>query len=168
MKIYTRRGDDGSTALGNGARVSKDSPLPEAYGAVDEAQAVLGLVRAEAEAGGELAELVEQLERDLWQVMGELAGAARGEGVTPEMITRLEAQIDSLSDRFELPQEFVVPGENRLAALLDHARTVARRAERRVLASGFKGEALAYLNRLSDLLWVMARWQAGESLPSRD
>ena len=81
MKIYTRRGDDGSTALGSGARVSKDSPLPEAYGAVDEAQAVLGLVRAEA--GGELAELVEQLERDLWRVMGELAGAARGDGPLP-------------------------------------------------------------------------------------
>ena len=166
MKIYTRRGDDGSTALGSGARVSKDSPLPEAYGAVDEAQAVLGLVRAEA--GGELAELVEQLERNLWRVMGELAGAARGDGVTPGMVTWLEEQIDSLSDRFEMPQEFVVPGENRVAALLDHARTVARRAERRALAAGVGGDALAYLNRLSDLLWVMARWQAGEALPSRD
>ena len=168
MKIYTRRGDDGSTALGSGARVSKDSPLPRAYGAVDEAQAVLGLVRAEAEAGGELAKLVEQLERDLWRVMGELAGAGRGDPVTREMVTRLEAQIDSLSGRFELPQEFVVPGENRVAALLDHARAVVRRAERRVLAAGVGGDALAYLNRLSDLLWVMARWQAGESLPSRD
>lgn len=166
MKIYTRRGDDGSTALGSGKRVAKDSPLPEAYGAVDEAQAVLGLVRAEAQ--GELAELVEQLERDLWRVMGELAGAARSDGVTPGMVSQLEEQIDSLSDRFELPQEFVVPGENRLAALLDHARTVVRRAERRALAADVEGDTLAYLNRLSDLLWVMARWQAGESLPSRD
>ena len=100
--------------------------------------------------------------------MGELAGAARGDGVTPGMVTWLEEQIDSLSDRFEMPQEFVVPGENRVAALLDHARTVARRAERRALAAGVGGDALAYLNRLSDLLWVMARWQAGEALPSRD
>ncbi len=165
MKIYTRRGDDGSTALGSGERLRKDSPLPEAYGAVDEAQAVLGLVRADA--GDELAELVESIQRDLWRVMGDMADATRGDGVTSEMVRQLETQIDSLGDRFEMPAEFVVPGQTRTAALLDLARTVVRRAERRALTSDAGDSVLAYLNRLSDLLWVMARWQEDESLPSR-
>ena len=166
MKIYTRRGDDGSTALGSGERLRKDSSLPEAYGAVDEAQTVLGLVRAEAE--DELAGLVEAIQRDLWRVMGELANRSRRvDGVTSDMVARLEAQIDSLGERFEMPTEFVIPGQTRTAALLDLARTVVRRAERRALTSGAGGAVMAYLNRLSDLLWVMARWQEGESLPSR-
>ena len=166
MKIYTRRGDDGLTALGSGERLRKDSPLPEGYGAVDEAQAVLGLVRAEAE--DELAELVEAIQRDLWRVMGDLANRSRRvDGVTSDMVARLEAQIDSLGERFEMPAEFVIPGQTRTAALLDLARTVVRRAERRALTSGAGGTVMAYLNRLSDLLWVMARWQEGESLPSR-
>ena len=165
MKIYTRRGDDGSTALGSGERLRKDSPLPEAYGAVDEAQAVLGLVRADA--GDELAELVESIQRDLWRVMGDMADATRGDGVTSEMVRRLETQIDSLGDRFEMPAEFLVPGQTYSAALLDLARTVVRRAERRALTSDAGDSVLAYLNRLSDLLWVMARWQEDESLPSR-
>ena len=165
MKIYTRRGDDGSTALGSGERLRKDSPLPEAYGAVDEAQAVLGLVRADA--GDELAELVESIQRDLWRVMGDMADATRGDGVTSEMVRRLETQIDSLGDRFEMPAEFVVPGQTHTTALLDLARTVVRRAERRALTSDAGDSVLAYLNRLSDLLWVMARWQEDESLPSR-
>lgn len=166
MKIYTRRGDDGSTALGSGERLRKDSSLPEAYGAVDEAQTVLGLVRAEAE--DELAGLVEAIQRDLWRVMGELANRSRRvDGVTSDMVAWLEAQIDSLGERFEMPTEFVIPGQTRTAALLDLARTVVRRAERRALTSGAEGAVMAYLNRLSDLLWVMARWQEGESLPSR-
>ena len=165
MKIYTRRGDDGSTALGSGERLRKDSPLPEAYGAVDEAQAILGLVRADAE--DELAALVESIQRDLWRVMGDMAAATRSDGVTSDMISRLETQIDSLADRFEMPAEFVVPGQTHTAALLDLARTVVRRAERRALTSDVGDSVLAYLNRLSDLLWVMARWQEDESLPSR-
>ena len=165
MKIYTRRGDDGSTALGRGERLRKDAPLPEADGAVDEAQAVLGLGRADA--GDELAELVESIQRDLWRVMGDMADATRGDGVTSEMVRRLETQIDSLGDRFEMPAEFVVPGQTHTAALLDLARTVVRRAERRALTSDAGDSVLAYLNRLSDLLWVMARWQEDESLPSR-
>ena len=165
MKIYTRRGDDGSTALGSGERLRKDSPLPEAYGAVDEAQAILGLVRADAE--DELAALVESIQRDLWRVMGDMADATRSDGVTSDMISRLETQIDSLANRFEMPTEFVVPGQTHTAALLDLARTVVRRAERRALTSDVGDSVLAYLNRLSDLLWVMARWQEDESLPSR-
>ena len=165
MKIYTRSGDDGSTALGSGERLRKDSQLPAAYGAVDEAQAILGLVRADAE--DELAALVESIQRDLWRVMGDMADATRSDGGTSDMSSRLETQIDSLADRFEMPAEFVVPGQTHTAALLDLARTVVRRAERRALTSDVGDSVLAYLNRLSDLLWVMARWQEDESLPSR-
>ncbi len=176
MKIYTRKGDDGTTGLYGGGRVPKDSAAPEAYGTVDEAQAALGLVRAEAARGGELDDLLVALERDLWVLMAELAtdpanahklvdGASR---VTEAMVAALEDRIDELSGRFELPAEFVVPGETRVAALLDVARTVVRRAERVTLAAAPSGsQVVPYLNRLSDLVWTMARWQEGTSLTAR-
>ncbi|HWJ63369.1 MAG TPA: ATP:cob(I)alamin adenosyltransferase, partial [Acidimicrobiales bacterium] len=115
MKIYTRKGDDGTTGLYGGGRVPKDSSAPEAYGTVDEAQAALGLARAASE--GELDELLVHLERDLWVLMAELAtehenahklvdGASR---VTPEMVAALEVKIDEITGRFEQPTEFVVP-----------------------------------------------------------
>jgi cob(I)alamin adenosyltransferase len=176
MKIYTRKGDDGTTGLLYGGRVPKDSPLPVAYGTVDEAQAVLGLARAETERGGELDGILVGLERDLWVLMAELAtetanhaklapGTSR---VTAEMVAALETLIDDVSGRFEPPTEFVVPGQNRVAALLDLGRTVVRRAERLALAAAADGSSVVpYLNRLSDLLWTLARWQEGESLPTR-
>lgn len=176
MKIYTRKGDDGTTGLYGGGRVPKDSAAPEAYGTVDEAQAALGVVRAEASRGGELDELLVGLERDLWVLMAELAtdptnahklvdGTSR---VTDEMVVALEDRIDELSGRFELPTEFVVPGETRVAALLDAARTVVRRAERVTLAAApSESHVVPYLNRLSDLVWTMARWQEGTSLTAR-
>ncbi len=188
MKIYTRKGDDGTTGLLYGGRVAKDSPAIEANGAVDEAQAALGMVRAEAERGSELDALVVALERDLYVLMGELATAAANRAklvagqtlVSAAMVTRLEELIDDLTGRFEPITEFVLPGHDRASAALDVARTVVRRAERLALAAG-AGEAagafgvagtdsqvLPYLNRLSDLLWTMARWQEqGQSLPSR-
>jgi cob(I)alamin adenosyltransferase len=133
MKIYTRRGDDGTTGLLYGGRVPKDSPAIEANGAVDEAQAALGLARARP------------------------------------MVDQLEGLIDELTGRFPAVTEFVVPGHDRLAAALDLARTLIRRAERRTLRATPEGSrAGVYLNRLSDLVWTMARWQEqGESLPSR-
>jgi cob(I)alamin adenosyltransferase len=176
MKVYTRKGDDGTTGLLFGGRVTKDSVLPTAYGAVDEAQAFLGLARAEAESGGELDELLVTIERDLWVLMAELATApenrskltAGSQLVTQEMVDALEAHIDELSERFDVPTEFVVPGEDRVASLLDVARTVVRRAERDSLAAHVDGShAVEYLNRLSDLLWTMARWQEGHSLSAR-
>jgi cob(I)alamin adenosyltransferase len=175
VKIYTRKGDDGTTGLLFGGRVRKDSGAPEAYGAVDEAQAVLGLVRAEAERGSELDELVVRLQRDLGVVMGELATGAEnrhklgaGTLVTPEMVDALEPIIDDLTGRFEQPTEFVLPGQNRVAASLDLACRVVRRAERRAVAVHADGSSVgAYLNRLSDLLWTMARWQEGDALPAR-
>jgi cob(I)alamin adenosyltransferase len=175
-KVYTRKGDDGTTGLLYGGRVRKDSELPTAYGAVDEAQAVLGLVRAEAGADPELAGVIVSIERDLYVLMAELATRPENRGkltpgttaVTAAMVERLEHQIDTISERFEPPTEFVVPGETKVAALLDVARTVARRAERHALVAAPEPSlVVTYLNRLSDLLWTLARWQEGHSLPSR-
>jgi cob(I)alamin adenosyltransferase len=176
MKIYTKKGDDGTTGLLYGGRVPKDGLRPEAYGTVDELQATIGVARAECEPAGELDTLLVGLERDLWVLMAEVAtdpsnhakltdGASR---VTGEMVGALERHIDDVSARFEMPTEFVVPGQNRIAALLDVGRTVARRAERRVIAIGDPpAQVVPYLNRLSDLLWTLARWQEGAPLTSR-
>ena len=177
MKIYTRKGDDGTTGLLFGGRVRKDDPAPEAYGAVDEAQAALGVARAETGEGSELDALLVRLERDLWVVMGELATARDNRGkldpgvslVTGEMVAALEPVIDDLTSRFDAPTEFVVPGQNRLSALLDVARTAVRNAERRALSAAAEdSRVVPYLNRLSDLLWTMARWQEGQFMPARE
>jgi cob(I)alamin adenosyltransferase len=177
MKIYTRHGDDGSTGLLHGGRLPKDSPVIEAVGAVDEAQAALGLARAEAVAGSELDGLLVGLERDLYVLMAELATAPANRHrldagvslVTEAMVDGLEGTIDDLTLRFPPITEFVIPGGDRASAALDLARTAVRRAERAALgvpaAESFVG---AYLNRLSDLVWTMARWQEhGQTLLSR-
>ena len=176
MKIYTRDGDEGETGLLYGGKVSKDSPLPEAYGTVDEAQAILGLVRTECEKDSDLEQKIIHIERDLYVLMAELATdpskhdklESGKNKVNEEMINFLEKFIDEISSRFELPQEFVIPGQNRISALIDVARTVVRRAERRTISCEIKDSLVVpYLNRLSDLLWAMARWQEGESIKSR-
>lgn len=177
MRIYTRKGDDGTTGLLYGGRIAKSDAAVAAYGDVDEAQAFLGLARAEAERGDELDLLLVRLERDLYVLGAELATSSDNRHklepgttlVTAEMVSALEPIIDDLTGRFEMPAEFVIPGQNRVGAALDVARTVVRRAERSVLASSppSGSQAVAYLNRLSDLLWTMARWQEGGSLPSR-
>ena len=176
MKIYTRKGDDGTTGRLFGGRVRKDDPAIAANGAVDEAQAAIGVARAETGDGSELDTLLVGLERDLWVLMAELATEPANRGklepgtslVTADMVAALEVRIDGLGSRFEMPTEFVVPGQNRLSAALDVARTVVRRAERASLAVAVEGShVVPYLNRLSDLLWTMARWQEGDSLPAR-
>ena len=177
MKVYTRTGDDGTTGLFFGGRVRKDDPAPAAYGEVDEAQAFIGLARAEAIRGEELDTLLVGIERDLWVLMAELATAPENRGklvpgkseVTKEMVAALEAQIDAVAERFDLPTEFVVPGQTRISALLDVSRTVVRRAERRALSVVPPDSmVITYLNRLSDLLWTLARWQEGaDTLRSR-
>ena len=185
-KIYTRTGDDGTTGLLFGGRVRKDHPAPAACGDVDEAQAALGMARAlaataaAAEAGigpaSGLGEMLVGLERDLWVLMAELATAPENRHklapgrtlVTAEMVSALEPLIDDVTGRFPAPTEFVLPGQTTLSAALDQARTVVRRAERTALAVAADGSlAVPYLNRLSDLLWALARWQEGEPLPSR-
>lgn len=176
VSVYTRAGDDGTTGLFFGGRVPKDSVQPVAYGTVDEAQAAFGVARAEAEPGGELDELLVSLGRDLYVVMAELATLPENRGkltegqtlMTGAMVDRLERLIDDITERFDPPTEFVVPGGNRIAAALDVARTVTRRAERVALGAAVDGSfVVPYLNRLSDLAWVLARWQEGVSLPSR-
>jgi len=170
VNIYTRQGDDGTTGLYFGGRIEKDSDPIEVNGAVDEAQSFLGWARSLTESGSRLNELLISLERDLWVLMAEVATLPENRHkltadktlVTEEMITRLETEIDALSAEIEMPKEFVVPGENQLSAALDVARTVIRRAER--FASGYPLEGslvVAYLNRLSDLAWTMARWAEG-------
>lgn len=179
MKIYTRKGDDGTTGLFYGGRVAKDSPRIELNGAVDEAQAVLGTARAEAGAGTDLDQMLVRLEREMYVLMAEVATAPANRRklkpgtslVTAEMVEALEQRIDELSSRFPAIKDFVIPGHDRVAAGLDMARTVTRRAERDALAvfePGSDSFVGRYLNRLSDLLWTMARWQEqGESLLSR-
>ena len=171
MKVYTRKGDDGTTGLLHGGRVAKNSSQPTAYGDVDEAQAVIGLARAVAD--GELAGILIDIERDLWVVMAELACNPdrldeAGSRPGPEMVARLESLIDDVSARFDPPTEFVVPGEDEVSARLDVARAVCRRAERSALSAAAPGSSVVpYLNRLSDLLWTLARWSEGTSVTAR-
>jgi cob(I)alamin adenosyltransferase len=169
-KIYTKKGDDGTTGLLYGGRVRKDSWRVELNGAVDEAQAAIGLARAETPADSEAHAVLTRLARELYVLMAEVATAPENRGkltagstlVTPDMVDALEADIDALLARFQMPSDFTVPGENRVAAALDLARTITRRAERIAAAEPMDGSSvLAYLNRLSDLLWAMARWQEG-------
>jgi cob(I)alamin adenosyltransferase len=177
-RIYTRQGDDGTTGLLYGGRVSKADPVTEACGTVDEAVAILGLARAhtgDPEAERELL----GLQRELFVVGADLATNPDERGklepgvslVTEEMTGRVEARIDELVAAHPLPNAFVVPGANPASASLDVARSVIRRAERRVveiLDSGAEvnNAALRYLNRLSDLLFVLARVAAGETEPA--
>lgn len=178
MKIYTKKGDDGSTGLLFGGRVRKDAPQIELNGTVDEAQAFLGLARAECEPGGSLDSLLVALESDLWILMSEVAAAKSNRGkliegrtsVSAEMVTNLERLIDDVTARFDFPNEFAVPGQNRISACLDVARTVIRRAER--ISVDFTTEnpdsrVGPYLNRLSDLVWTLARWQEDVHLTSK-
>jgi cob(I)alamin adenosyltransferase len=179
-KVYTRTGDDGTTALLYGGRVGKDSAGPDAYGAVDEAVSALGLARAELERGSELDVLLIRLQRELFVVGAELATAPENRGklepgvslTTREMVDALEPIIDDVTSRFDPPSEFVLPGENRVAAALDVARAVVRRAERQAVAAANVGwladsAVVAYLNRLADLVYTLARWQEGTFRPVR-
>ncbi|MGI8573907.1 MAG: cob(I)yrinic acid a,c-diamide adenosyltransferase [Egibacteraceae bacterium] len=169
MKVYTKRGDDGTTGLLYGGRVSKDDLRTEAYGTTDEAVSALGLARAAVD-DGEWSDAILAVQRELFVVGAELAtdpaSADRlrpGESrVTDEMVDELERRIDALIERFPLPQEFVVPGESPAGAWLDLGRSVVRRAERQVVRLLREGHTdrtapLRYLNRLSDYLFVLAR-----------
>ena len=167
MKIYTRGGDDGGTGLSDGSRVRKDDLRVAAYGEVDELNAVLGQVRAQAGAG-ELGPLLADVQRDLFAIGAQLAdpgatvaGRKPKAAVTGEHVRRLEAAIDAREPGLPPLRAFILPGGSPLGALLHVARTVCRRAERAVvaLAAAHPVEAtlLAYVNRLSDLLFVLAR-----------
>lgn len=180
MKVYTKRGDDGTTGLLYGGRVDKDDLRTEAYGTVDEAVSALGMARALLGAG-EWHDAVLALQRELFVLGAQLAThpdhwpqlTDEVSRVTTVMVDRLEAGIDALTARYPLPQEFVVPGQQPAGAAIDLARTIIRRAERRVVTLHRAGAlpddaALRYLNRLSDHLFVLARAvEGGEHVPSR-
>ena len=176
MRIYTRRGDDGTTGLFHGGRVGKDSTGPEAYGTVDEAVSALGVVRAQA--GAELAEAVLDVQRDLFVVAAELATAPErrsllepGTSMVDEpMIDRVEGRIDQIEREAGMPTEFVVPGGDPVASSIDVARTIVRRAERRAvahLATDGGSLVVPYLNRLADYLYMLARAVEREWTPTR-
>lgn len=170
MKIYTRAGDDGTTGLYFGGRIAKSAEPIEVNGAVDEAQAALGWARSLCERGSRMNELLVTIERDLWILMAEVATlpenrrklVAEKSLITAAMVERLEREIDELSADIEVPHEFVVPGETQQSAALDVARTVIRRAERVAVRYPLPDSFVnPYLNRLSDLVWTMARWAEG-------
>ncbi|MGH2401981.1 MAG: cob(I)yrinic acid a,c-diamide adenosyltransferase [Candidatus Limnocylindria bacterium] len=176
MRIYTRKGDTGTTGLlFGGDRVSKADLRTDAYGTTDEAVSALGLARASLGAATDrtevrLGELILRLQRELFVVGAELAthpdrrerladGVSK---VTEAMVSALEREIDELEELVEQPKEFVLPGESSTGASIDLARTTVRRAERRSVALADEGglpdsHVLPYLNRLADLLFVMAR-----------
>jgi cob(I)alamin adenosyltransferase len=162
-RIYTKTGDQGETGLGDGARVPKDHPRVTAYGDVDELNAVLGLLTAEA---GEERELLRSIQNDLFDVGADLCVPPRPTEqnalrVRPEQATRLEHEIDRLNARLQPLKSFVLPGGSRASAWCHLARTVCRRAERAVVtlarSEAVNPQAVVYLNRLSDLLFVLAR-----------
>jgi cob(I)alamin adenosyltransferase len=164
-ELYTGRGDDGFTGLLGPERVPKHDLRPEAYGTVDEVQAVLGVARASG-CTQATAEVVLSIQKDLHRLMAELAGAgseksAFSGSITQEHVGRLEGWIAETEARVELPRAFVVPGDSKPGAFLHHARTVARRAERRVVHLAHEGflpndDLIRYLNRLSSLLFALA------------
>ena len=177
-RIYTKTGDDGTTGLLYGGRISKDDLLTEAYGTTDEAVAALGLARSLTD-DPDIASTLLELQRELFVVGADLATDASARDrlepgvslVTIEMVERLEARIDTVVEQHPLPQVFIVPGANPASAAIDLARAIVRRAERHVVAleradRAVNAEVRRYLNRLSDLLFVVARWQAGEAEPA--
>ena len=174
MKIYTKKGDDGTTGLLYGGRISKDDIRTEVYGTLDETCSALGVARA----GGLVAkvdEIVVRLQREMFVAGAELATSEDNRSklqpgvskVMPEMTERCEAEIDELLAEHPLPQEFILPGETMGSAGLDLARSTIRRAERQAVAmdrAGLLGgpEVLRYLNRVSDLMFALARYEEAE------
>jgi cob(I)alamin adenosyltransferase len=172
VKIYTRKGDDGTTGLWYGGRRPKADARIEAYGTIDEAGSALGVARSLCRAGREeVARDLIDLQRDLFVAGAELAAAPEASGrledgvsrVTAAMVDALEPVIDGYMERVDLPPKFVIPGGTELSAALDLARAILRRAERRVAALAAEEQlastaVVAYLNRAADLVYAMARF----------
>jgi cob(I)alamin adenosyltransferase len=159
-KIYTRTGDDGTTGLGDGSRVPKDSLRVEAYGTVDELNSALGVLLAVPKLPKEVTACLTEVQHELFDMGGELCIPGH-RAITEEQIARLERTLDGFNDELPPLKEFILPGGGPAAAACHLARTVARRAERRLVALA-RSESVApevgkYLNRLSDLLFVIAR-----------
>ncbi|MDK1388493.1 cob(I)yrinic acid a,c-diamide adenosyltransferase [Sinorhizobium sp. 8-89] len=170
-KIYTRTGDNGTTSLVSGPRRSKSDLRVEAYGTVDEANALVGLARLHTGDMAELDAMLMRVQNDLFDLGADLATPDTGEKqeyeplrIAAAQVTRLEAEIDRLNAELEPLRSFVLPAGSPASAALHVARTVARRAERQMVALGqtageiVSRDAIAYINRLSDFLFVAARW----------
>ncbi len=179
MKIYTKRGDNGTTGVYRGKRVAKSAPQIEINGAVDEAQAFIGLARSELINDDRLNDILMRIEKDLWVLMAEVATenstkvvfSAGVDQVSESMVNNIEQLIDEFMSAFKMPKEFVVPGGNRASAQLDVSRTVIRRAERvAVQHQAYVADSyiINYLNRLSDLLWALARFVENGSITAKE
>ncbi len=159
-KIYTRTGDDGTTGLGDGSRTPKDSARVEAYGTVDEANSAIGMVLVHDAVPDNVRSCLTDAQHDLFELGGELCIPGHS-AVTQAFIDRLEGDLDKLNEDLPRLQEFILPGGGPAAAACHLARTITRRAERRVFTlsrtEDVRAEAIKYLNRLSDLLFVIAR-----------
>ena len=169
-RIYTRKGDDGSTALVTGERLKKSDPRVEAYGTVDETNSIVGIARLHTGSFPELDAMLARIQNDLFDLGADLATPPKAElkweplRVVASQVERLEAEIDLLNADLEPLKSFVLPGGTAAAAHLHLARTVSRRAERLMVAmisddpEAASRECLAYVNRLSDFFFVAARW----------
>jgi len=170
-KVYTKFGDSGETSLLYGGRISKNSPNTEAYGITDEAVSVMGLARAFT-SDERVNNMLRQLQRELFTIAAELATdpgkyelfQQHFTPVTEEMVTSLETAIDSLEEEFTMPTVFILPGGSQASSAIDLARCVIRTAERRVVAMAEQdlltnSLIMTYLNRLGDLLFVLARYE---------
>ncbi len=159
-KIYTRTGDDGTTGLGDGTRVPKDSPRVEAYGTVDEANSVIGLVLACPSVPDAVRIALTEVQHDLFELGGELCIPGHA-AIVSGFVERLESRLDAFNADLPALAEFILPGGGEAAARCHLARCIVRRAERTTIALArqetVRSEAITYLNRLSDLLFVIAR-----------
>ncbi len=159
-KIYTRTGDDGTTGLGDGSRVPKDGARVEAYGCVDEANSAIGMVLAVPGVPQDVAVLLTRVQHELFDLGGELCIPGH-RAIEPAHVQALERALDEFNDRLPPLKEFILPGGGPAAAACHLARATCRRAERRAWtlarAESVAAEPLQYLNRLSDLLFVLAR-----------
>ena len=178
-KIYTKTGDEGMTSLGNNSRVSKTDPLIEAYSTVDEVNAHIGMLMAFGELGPETMKVMQRIQNELFDLGADLCkpmisiSNTTDIRVTADMVKNIESDIDNYNATLEPLRSFVMPGGTKASALFHVARTITRRAERRAWAARelryINPHALKYLNRLSDLMFVMARfynehevlWQPG-------
>ena len=159
-KIYTRTGDDGTTGLANGERIDKCDERVEAFGTIDETNSAVGLLLAEPDVPDEIRAPLTRIQHELFELGAELSLPGYRQ-ISVQHVTRLEHDLDALNEGLPPLKEFVLPGGNRAAALCHVARTICRRAERRAFAAAkiasVNADLLRYLNRLSDLLFVMAR-----------
>ena len=159
-KIYTRTGDDGTTGLGDGTRVGKDGLRVDAFGTVDEANSAIGVVLASETIPQDIRNILTEVQHDLFELGGELCIPGHGV-ITDDFVARLEAELDALNRDLPALKDFILPGGGEAAAACHLARTIVRRAERITTrlagVESVRPEALKYLNRLSDLLFVVAR-----------